>query len=287
MRIASNKIKDILRYFKTELAEVYSANEIDAIAALCFEHYLGFSKTDLLIKQEESLNQSDLLKFSFCVKRLKALEPVQYILGEAYFYGTKFCVSPAVLIPRPETEELVDMIVNESRSTDRSSVLDIATGSGCIAISLAKNLEQAQVEGIDISSDAIEVAKSNNVDDFVKFSIANALDLKGDWLTKKWDIIVSNPPYIKLSEKNNMHTNVLAHEPHIALFVPNDDALIFYKAIADYACATLNKGGKLYFEINQALSNEVVDLLKQKGLTHVQALKDINNNDRFVKAIKA
>ncbi len=219
--------------------------------------------------------------FHEAYQQLKCDVPIQYILQESYFYGLKFKVNQSVLIPRPETEELVDLIIKKHK-TQIVNVLDICTGSGCVAISLAQNLPLAKIEALDISEEAIEIAKLNalNLNCCIDFYVANALEFEAESFSN-YDVIVSNPPYIKVSEKNQMSKQVVNYEPSIALFVNDNESLIFYEKIADFALKKLNKHGTLYFEINQNLGIETSLLLENKGF-NVQLLKDINQNDRMI-----
>lgn len=284
MKIASNKIKDILRFFRDELKDSYENGELESIIAFCFEYYLKLNRTELIARADETVSESELLKFNFAIKELKNHRPIQYILGEADFYRLKFKVNEHVLIPRPETEELVHLIINDNKLIS-PSILDIGTGSGCIPISLKKNIPSAKVSAIDISEKALEVAKQNaqknNVE--INFLLEDILHPTSDIRHLTSDIIVSNPPYICISEKVNMNKNVLDFEPHLALFVENDDPLLFYKVIADLALKSLNKNGKIYFEINQSLSSETMNLLKNKGFKNVKLIKDLSNNYRILR----
>jgi release factor glutamine methyltransferase len=290
MRIASNKINDIIRFFREELKDIYEKEELEIIIGYCFEEYLDIKRSELILKGNETLSESELLKFNFAVKELKTHKPIQYVLGKSDFYGLKFKVNEHVLIPRPETEELVDLIIKEFQVSDfksQISILDIGTGSGCIPIALKKNLTNTSIYALDISRDALEVAqqnaKMNEVEvDFVLDDILNpkSLILNPDSL---FDIIVSNPPYVRISEKEEMQKNVLDHEPHLALFVSDNDPLLFYKAIADFAIKKLNPDGKIYFEINYMYGEELKQLLESKGFKNVLLLKDINNKNRILR----
>lgn len=220
------------------------------------------------------------------IDRLKKHEPIQYILEETEFFGLPFTVNKNVLIPRPETEELVELIISENKKPGLH-ILDIGTGSGAIAIALAKQMDKANVSAWDISYKALDVAvlnsKINSVD--ISFKI---VDVLGDYpIDKKFDIIVSNPPYIMEKEKVSMEQNVLDYEPHSALFVPDNNALLFYNRIADISSNLLNPGGKLYFEINRAKGQETVTILKEKGFTQIALFKDLSKNDRMVRVVRS
>lgn len=284
MRVAGNKLKHIHDFFRTELKDSYAASEIEALFAAAAEHVLGFSKTDLVLNAEKNINQSDLLKLYNCVKDLKKNIPLQYVLGESWFYGLKFRVSQSVLIPRPETEELVELVLKENKSV--ASILDVGTGSGCIPVSLKKHLPAAEVSACDISQDALDVAKTNAAENntTVRFFEIDILERQ---LPQKFELIISNPPYIKESEKQQMEKNVLEHEPHSALFVEGDDAIIFYKKIIDLCASSLHKKGRLYFELNPLTAVEVNDYAKKAGIFEQTFLiKDMSGALRFFKATK-
>ncbi len=286
MKIASNKIKDILRFFRDELNDSFEKDELETIIAYCFEFYLNLSRTDLSSKEEMTVSESELLKFNFAIKELKKHKPLQYILGEADFYRLKFKVNKHVLIPRPETEELVHLIIKDNKSKS-PSILDIGTGSGCIPIALKKNIPFAKVSAIDISEEALEVAKQNAIlnQTDIEYVCDSILDPTSSISEPAFlfDIIVSNPPYICFAEKENMNKNVIEYEPHLALFVENNDPLLFYKAICDYALKHLNENGKIYFEINQSLGSETKNLLENNGFKNVELIKDLSNNNRILR----
>jgi release factor glutamine methyltransferase len=286
MKIASTKISDVIRFFREELKDSYDPGEVDTFISYCFEAYLGFSKTDLLIKAKDTMSESELLKFNFAVKQLKQQRPIQYILGKADFYNLQFVVNEQVLIPRPETEELVDLIIRELKQTIEPDIIDIGTGSGCIAIALKKNLPAANVVALDISEGALEVAAQNaqmnqTTVSFFKLDILTTHTLP-DIAPRQFDCIVSNPPYICFSEKKEMQRNVLEHEPHLALFVPDEAPLLFYKTIADFALIHLKPKGKLYFEINAAYGLETRQMLEKKGFKNVILISDLNNKNRIL-----
>ncbi|HEY0030538.1 MAG TPA: peptide chain release factor N(5)-glutamine methyltransferase [Bacteroidia bacterium] len=284
MKIASNKIKDIIRFFQEELSAEYERDELETIIAYCFEMFLCIDRATLTLNGNTTVTESELLKFNFAVKDLKRHKPLQYILGEADFYRLKFKVNEHVLIPRPETEELVDLIIHENKEREKIFILDVGTGSGCIPISLKKNLSSAIVSAIDISEKALEVARENAMLNNVQIDwIQN--DILADTFEPNalFDIIVSNPPYICLSEKHSMHKNVLEYEPHLALFVDHEDPLLFYKVIADLALKYLNKNGRIYFEINQALGPESQHMLESKGFKNVALIRDLSNNYRILR----
>lgn len=275
------------REIVAELTPAYGEGEAKAMMRLIFHHLKGWGMTELAIHADNPV--SDYLQSSVAkiIERLKTKEPLQYILGEAYFYGMNLKVTPATLIPRPETAELVDFIVKDYGELKDMRVLDVGTGSGAIAIALARNLPFSDVSAIDISADAIAVAKENasNMRASVNFRQADVFKFnpKPDSL----DIIVSNPPYIDESEKTAMDANVLDYEPHSALFVPDDNPLLFYKAIADIAVDALMKGGGLYFEINPRHAEEMIEMLKSKGFVDIRTHRDISGKTRFIDCHKS
>lgn len=289
MRIASNSLAHLIAFYHSELNSIYELSEIDAILNLALEHYLGFSKADVVSKKKENLNQSDLLKLYFCCKELKKNAPIQYILKEAWFYNLKFYVNPNVLIPRPETEELVDHILKENQQA--TSFLDIGTGSGCIPIAIKKNLKNSNVSGCDISHSALEVAIKNaelNKTEvhFIEVDILNEQE-SSKKIETTFDVIISNPPYIKADEKNSLSEHVINNEPHLALFVNGQDDIIFYKKIIDLCQHKLNAKGKLYFELNPLTAQNVLDYANaSKQFVKVELIKDMSGKMRFLRAEK-
>jgi release factor glutamine methyltransferase len=286
MKIASTRIADVIRFFREELNDIYEPGEVETFISFCFEAYLHFSKTDLVVKAKENMSESELLKFNFAVKQLKQQRPIQYILGKADFYKLQFIVNEHVLIPRPETEELVDLIIREALQTHATDILDIGTGSGCIAIALKKNIPAATVAAMDVSEEALKTASQNAKLNEVQVSffqqdilLSNSLPLV---IARQFNCIVSNPPYICFSESKEMQKNVLEHEPHLALFVPDEDPLLFYKVIADFALNHLKPKGKLYFEINAAYGLETRQMLEKKGFKNVILMSDLNNKNRIL-----
>ena len=267
------------------LSSLYSNQELESISKLIFEKVLGLSRLQIHLNQHETISAANLAQIKEIIARLSHFEPIQYVLGETEFYGLKIKVDQNVLIPRPETEELVNWIINDYRNL-APSVLDIGTGSGCIPISLMKNLPGATAQGWDISTGALMLAKENAENSHVKvgFYFADMLRQIFPKSEEKFDIIVSNPPYVTESEQTVMQKNVTDFEPHIALFVPDEDALIFYHAIADMAVNRLKPGGSIYFEINEKFGLATQKLLISKGFTNTILRKDINGKDRMVKA---
>jgi release factor glutamine methyltransferase len=285
-------VKDVLVTFQQGLETLYDARETGAITLMVLEELTGMSRAKVKAFPEEEITPDVLEKLTAILNELKTGKPVQYILGTAEFYGLTFLVNAATLIPRPETEELVEWVLEGQKlkvESQKLSVLDIGTGSGCIAISLKKNLKYANVSAIDISANALATAKQNamiNEADvtFIEHDILNTDFLKIASL--KPDIIVSNPPYVTLQDKAQMHVNVNNFEPHTALFVPENDPLIFYRVIADFATTQLNDKGLLFFEINENFGKQTVELLQDKGFTSIELRQDMSGRDRMVKAVK-
>jgi release factor glutamine methyltransferase len=287
MRILSNKIKDIIEFFKQELQGLYDEREIKSFINLIMEEYTALNSAQLLVSGDKTLNESVLLKIKFAINDLKVYKPVQYILGKTFFYDLEFNVTPDVLIPRPETEELVKWIIDDYKShLQVFTLLDIGTGSGCIPVSLKKHLPQARVNAVDISEKALEVAKRNAKQNEVSinFMQLDILDRERWQELPKTDVIISNPPYVCDSEKEMMQPNVLDYEPHLALFVSNDDPLLFYNAIADFALQKLKPNGSLYFEINENFVLQTKTLLEIKGFTNCEIRKDMQGKNRMIKA---
>lgn len=279
----NNSIKKIISGIKSELKGIYPTEEIDSFIVLIFEDVLGYSRTKLLISLEEEIGGNNLIRIKDIVKDLKNQRPIQHTLRKTIFYDLPFKVTQNALIPRPETEELVNWIISD-RHKENLSILDIGTGTGCIAISIAKNLPYSKVYAIDISSKALELARENG-----KLNNTNIVFWEIDILKKsieieeKFDIIVSNPPYIRQKEKEFMSKNVLEYEPELALFVPDHDPLLFYKTIIDFGLKNLNKEGKIYFEINEAFGQEMINLYKMNNFSEIILKKDINGKHRMIK----
>ena len=274
-----------LEYIRTQLKSTFSQGETRAFTRLILEEVCNLSFSEIASCKFNDLSDNKKQNIISIVKRLQNNEPIQYILGNTEFYGLKLKVTPAVLIPRPETEELAEWILQETKHPT-PHILDIGTGSGCIAIVLAKKLKDATVYAWDVSDKALEVAKENARDNDVSVNFSEIDALKPQPVKQHLQIIVSNPPYIREMEKELMTNNVLDYEPHMALFVPNNKALLFYNRIADIAQEQLISNGWLYFEINQAKGAEVVQLLKEKGFVNVELKQDISGNDRMIRAMK-
>lgn len=265
--------------FKSVLRHIYTTDEAEILYKMIMEDF-GFQKTI----NDVDLNKDQYKIYQQQLEKLEQEVPIQYVLAKADFYRLKFKVNPAVLIPRPETEELVHLIINDFKNKIDITIIDIGTGSGCIPIALKKNLPQAKLSGMDISQKALEIAKENALLNRVEvyFFCADGLNIINSHYPK-FDVIVSNPPYIAAKEKDEMQNQVLKHEPHLALFVEDENPLIFYDKIADFALSNLNKNGVLYFEINQSLALETKKLIESKGFI-VEVMKDLNHNDRMIKA---
>ena len=293
-------LKNYKTTFLKKLFSLYDEQEIDSFFYIILDKLHGLKRIDLALNPSSVMDGNHLKKWNSIVSDLKVNKPIQYILGETEFYGLRFEVNENTLIPRPETEELVEIIIkNEGkrkREEGKVRILDIGTGSGCIAISLAKNIPNTEVYAIDVSEEALAIAKKNADINAVKVSFVNVDILKINDLKQfpssnfplptYFDIIVSNPPYVRNLEKAEIKPNVLEYEPHLALFVDDIDALLFYRKIAELAIKNLNPNGKLYFEINQYLGKETVELVESFGFKNVKLIKDIYGNDRIVFAEK-
>jgi len=299
-------LKAFQQYFHEQLDAIYGQNEVSSFFRLLIEHILNLKPVELALAPDQTISNAIQEQFDEVIKRLKREEPIQYIIGETEFIGLTFKVNKHTLIPRPETEELVQWIIEESNykiqipnpdsywvqqqttNNKQLTILDIGTGSGCIAVSLAKSLPDAKIYAIDISKNALNVAKENailnNVE--VNFIQADILNLKSELEDLKFDYIVSNPPYVRELEKSSIKNNVLRHEPHLALFVQNEDPLQFYKAICEFAVHNLNPKGSLFFEINQYLGAETMQLLSTFNYESIELKQDIFGNDRMIKALK-
>ena len=278
-------LEDYRTYFKKQLAAIHPQEEVEAITSIALQYALKKSRVDIALARKEKLPVSQKNALDVILERLLQAEPVQYITGTTQFYGLEFRVNSATLIPRPETEELVEWILAEtSVAANTCRVLDIGTGSGCIAISLAKNLSKAQVGAIDVSTKALETAKENALNNKVQIHFSKQDILETSHLDTAYDVIVSNPPYVRELEKTEIKDNVLQHEPHTALFVDDKNPLVFYKKIAQLARAHLKPEGQLFFEINEYLGVETVAVVKEIGFSTVILKKDIFGKDRMIRA---
>jgi len=291
------------RYIRNSLESIYPTNEAVIMAEMLLEHFTSFSKGDRLMNKEADLTQEQEVAIHKGVERLLKHEPIQYIMNKCWFYGMELFVDPSVLIPRPETEELVAWIISDVRAsgykvfsrvtadadeTDLLKILDVGTGSGCIALALKKAMPQAEVWGCDLSEEALNVARRNGsaLDIRVDFQGLNFLDQLQQKQLPTVNILVSNPPYIPIRDKDLMNKNVVEHEPHTALFVPDEDPLIFYRALAKFASSRLHKNGSIYMEIHEDLGNDVVRLFSDEGYNKIELRKDMQQKNRMVKVSK-
>lgn len=278
-------IKDFKFLFFSELKNTYPKTEIQSFYYLLIQHKLKLSKVEIALQPLQLISYADTTYLKNAILELKKEKPIQYIIGETVFYQLTFKVNSHTLIPRPETEELVDWIISDCTNSSKKNILDIGTGSGCIAISLAKNLPKANVLALDFCKNALQTAKENaelNKCGNISFLQKDILHTKK--LPQKLEVIVSNPPYVRNSEKKKMQKNVLNFEPKSALFVSDENPLIFYEQIGKLAIENLTKNGVLYFEINQYLKNETKQLLKNIGFTNITVKKDIYQAHRMLKA---
>lgn len=313
MKTPSNSVRDCRRYYAGELEKLYGSDEANALIMILLEHYFNIDKIKIALEPDLRLSESELLTLHFAVKELLKNKPVQYIIGETEFCGMRFFVNENVLIPRPETEELVNQLISCSvnqlavnphpsfrpdierremgaeKSPANISILDIGTGSGCIAISLAKLLKDSYVTAVDISEKALEVARKNaetnevNVH-FVHDDILNPHVKTYGRASQQFDIIVSNPPYVCESEKSEMRANVLDYEPSTALFVSDNDPLVFYRKILEFAQKALKPNGAVWFEINEKFGKEIKNLCLEKGFKNVEIIRDFRCKERIVRA---
>lgn len=278
--------KEIKSSFRNELSSFFDEQEIDSFFFLVLEKYHQLKRVDLALQPDLKVSTNELEKWNFVLDELKTQKPIQYILGETFFCDLVFKVNEHTLIPRPETEELVYWILDKIKKHDKLNpvIVDIGTGTGCIPISLKKNMPESTVFAVDVSGEALKVAnenaKMNKAD--VHFKQKNILETSD--LGNQFDVIVSNPPYVRNLEKTEINTNVLAFEPHLALFVSDEDPLVFYRKIAALALKNLKPNGLLFFEINQYLGRETVSLLADLGFKNIELRKDIYGNDRMVRA---
>lgn len=282
-------LQDFELSFQHELKSIYGSDEIKSIFLLVVEELLGIKRITYPFKKDDIVCENDALRFRRILQDLKKSRPIQYILNKADFYGELFEVNESVLIPRQETEELVDLIIKTHATSSHLKVIDVGTGSGCIPIILSKYLNQAQVTTVDISKEAIHIARKNaqSLGEPVHFINADILEWDYVFSDQQYDIIVSNPPYITPNEKQQMQQNVLAYEPELALFVEESAPLIFYDVISSFALKHLTPNGDLYFEINQYLGPETKDLIEKKGFRQVQLINDINGVNRIIHAKKS
>ena len=282
------KLKEFKLLFSESLLETYPKTEVDSFFFILMEEKLELQRIDTVLNPDFLIDATTVVGLKIILKRLQKEEPIQYILGKTEFYGLPFLVDKNTLIPRPETEELVEWILSEIHEIQGGNqktplaILDIGTGTGCIPITLAKNTVNTVITAIDISAAALRIAKKNAVLNAVPVNFIRQDILKTTQLPQKYDVIVSNPPYVRELEKVEISTNVLANEPHLALFVPDKNPLLFYNKIADLAKQQLNESGILFFEINQYLGKETVKMLEEKGFQNIQLKKDLFGNDRML-----
>ncbi|MBK5214098.1 MAG: peptide chain release factor N(5)-glutamine methyltransferase [Flavobacteriaceae bacterium] len=280
-------ISELKKKFKKQLSGLYPSEEIQSFFSILSEKYLKLSRIEIALNPEKIISEEAFEKFQRAVLRLKNHEPIQYIIGETEFFGLPFKVNKHTLIPRPETEELVEYIISEQKPITHNSqlitILDIGTGSGCIAIALAKNLPNSKISAIDISGEALNIARQNAALNGVEVAFFHTDILKAQSLPKLYDLIVSNPPYVRELEKKQMQQNVLNHEPESALYVSDEDPLLFYRAISQLAKKHLKPNGKLFFEINEYLAVELTKHLKVEGFQNIEVKKDIFGKDRMIK----
>lgn len=281
-------LKEYKNEFIQKLETIYDLQEIESFFYIITEFLHQKKRIDLALEPNFSINAIEVEKWNAIIAQLKQEKPIQYILGETEFYGLRFLVNENTLIPRPETEELVDLILNENSKNKipNLKILDVGTGSGCIAISLAKNLPEAKVFALDVSEKALETAKKNAEMNKVEVEFLHQSILETEDLKQQFDIVVSNPPYVRNLEKQEIKKNVLEYEPHLALFVEDNDPLIFYRKIAQLAQKNLSKNGKLYFEINQYLGKETSELLQDLGFQNIELIKDVYGNDRMIQCTR-
>ena len=286
------RLKDIQNLFHKELDAIYGKEEVDSFFYLLTDEFFGMQRLAFSLQPEFVITKEEEQPLFEALSKLKLEQPIQYILGTTEFFGLLFKVNHHTLIPRPETEELVDWVISQNSSNYKPiNILDIGTGSGCIAISIAKNIRNAVVFALDVSEEALKVArenaKLNSIDvKFVQLNVLNESDWNKEFENLKFDVIVSNPPYVRNLEKAEMKNNVLLNEPSLSLFVEDDDPLIFYRKITEFATKYLKNEGQLFFEINQYLGNEMLDLLNTYHFKNVELRRDINGNDRMLKGIK-
>ncbi|MBQ7532654.1 MAG: peptide chain release factor N(5)-glutamine methyltransferase [Bacteroidales bacterium] len=297
MKTPSNSVRDCRRYYASQLESIYGSDEANALIMILLEHYFNIDRVKIALEPDLRLSESELLTLHFAVKELLKNRPIQYIIGETEFCGMRFFVNENVLIPRPETQEMVEMIANFARRDNACVILtgykiiDIGTGSGCIAISLAKLLKDSYVTAVDISEKALEVARKNaeanevNVH-FVHDDILNPHVKTYGRASQQFDIIVSNPPYVCESEKSDMRANVLDYEPSTALFVSDNDPLVFYRKILEFAQKALKPDGQIWFEINERFGKETAELCHSKGFKNVEIIKDFRGKERVVRIKK-
>ena len=283
-------LKEFKLFFNKALSAIYPKTEIDSFFFILMEEKLKLQRIDTVLKSDFLITEKNLIDLKNIVKRLQKEEPIQYIIGNTEFYGLPFLVDKNTLIPRTETEELVAWVLDEikvftNNKITELSILDIGTGTGCIPISLAKNLTSLNISAIDISPEALLIARQNAILNKVTIEFIELDILNAESLPQEYDVIISNPPYVRELEKKEIKNNVLENEPHLALFVADENPLIFYNKIADLAKKQLSENGMLFFEINQYLGKETINMLVKKGFKNIQLKKDLFGNDRMIKCV--
>ncbi len=280
-------VSELVEMFRDRLRKIYPPREVEAMLVRTFEHHLQYGKADLILNADKRLHWLYRVAFESVIMALEAHEPIQYILGRTEFYGLSFYADDRALIPRPETEELVRWVIDDVGSRELK-ILDIGTGSGCIAVALKKHLPRAEVHALDSSSAALDLAAEN-----VRYNKVSVHLFLHDILAQdslnfmNFDVMVSNPPYIAEGDMSGMDSNVVDHEPHVALFVPDDDPLLFYRRIVDLADGHLNRGGQLFFEVDERHGLEVVSLLEDRGFKQVELRQDLNGKGRMVRGVRS
>ena len=289
MKVSSNLVREIFTYYSTKLTDIVDEREAKQQVLMLLQHFFGIDRMRMALEPELRISESELLTIHMAVKELLTHKPIQYVLGGAYFLEHWFTVDESTLIPRPETEELVQHIANHPLGGKARTIIDFGTGSGCIAIMLKLLLQSPQVFALDVSEKALEIAKKNaeQLQADVSFFEYDILDDQSVQKLPSADLFVSNPPYVLERERTKMKTNVLGYEPASALFVPDDQALVFYQRITQLAQSRLNPGGMLWFEINEAFGGAIIQLLRQSGMTQIELLQDIHGRDRFVSCQKS
>jgi release factor glutamine methyltransferase len=280
----SQTLQSFFNFAQQKLSAIYAEQEARSIVQLLLCNVLNIYKSDIYVNKEKMLSNAEIERLTLALNELEKSKPIQYVLGSTEFCGLPFAVNENVLIPRPETEELVEWILNICNN-QTLRVLDVGTGSGCIAVVLKKKIPQAEVTAYDISEYALAVARENALKNgvniaFERIDILAAQNLQ----VQKFDVVVSNPPYVCASEKEEMNNNVLCYEPHLALFVQDSEPLLFYNAIANFALLNLNKKGFLFFEVNKNFGQQIVEMLQQKGFVNVELRDDMNGNPRMIRA---
>jgi release factor glutamine methyltransferase len=288
MQWKTNKLRDLREQYVEQLSTIYSVEESNSLLAMLIKRYFNISRSQLAVHPEYRLSESEILRLHFAVKELLNHRPIQYILKHVDFLNTRILVDESVLIPRPETEELVQLVIEKEKTEKGLQVLDVGTGSGCIAIALAKNLADSKVTAVDVSEEALKTASKNIFvnEVMVHFEQFDILDPESNPELGSFDIIVSNPPYVTMEDKQLMKEHVLKHEPHLALFVEGSDPLLFYKAILYFAHEHHSAGGRIYFEINEKYGEGVSNLMKKHGYSAVEIHADVFDKPRFVSGIK-